>query len=88
MYAGVAPGLCAGLGALRDRVLQRPRVLDGAQTLPPGEPPDLSALPRTILDTGGAELFRDSILDGATRRGSAPPAPRSSWLRRVIVADI
>lgn len=49
-------------------------VLDGAQTLPPGETADLRGVPPTFLDTGGAELFRDSILDHAARLSAAGTA--------------
>lgn len=40
--------------------------LSGTPMLPPGERSDLAGLPPTYLDTGTAELFRDSIVGFAT----------------------
>lgn len=41
--------------------------LHGASAVPAGEVVDLSALPPVFLDTGTAEIFRDGIIDFASR---------------------
>lgn len=41
--------------------------LQGATAVPAGEVPDLRTLPPTFLDTGTAEIFRDGIIDFASR---------------------
>lgn len=41
--------------------------LEGSDAIPPGERVNLGGLPPTYLDCGSAELFRDDVVDFATR---------------------